>query len=637
MKRMMNFAMLLMAAVAMTVLTVSCGDDDCQEYKDKVDYLAERVNGIDERVKALEQKVEQMNKDLETLSVLAKTIESGFYITEVITTFDGYELKLSNGRKLVLTNGEDGAIAPAPDIRLVENDGVYYWWVNGRLLTGTDGKPVRASIVPKLRWNIETLEWEICIDGSTWTATGVRIIDEVTLWQVINKFVVQNSETLISDETLFTIVSNFIQQNYSSLFDINLMSTVINNYIEDNYSTIFSSTLLNKAINEYISINGSNSFNVDVMTTVILNFMEQNKNVFINSDVFLSIMQSYVDINQNAIFSPTLIQQVINNYIAQNPNFIDSETIRIYITNYINEHIDEVFTENSLNIIITGYINQHLTEIFTAIIINQVIAEYLKQNTTEFITLIMPYIKEYVEKNYTTIFTDNILQIVINNYIEEHNTQIFNETIVKNAIIEYVEEHYLEIFDITIIEQIIINYFENSTTIINISNNIIVDYDNDVVYIYINGGTRIPVPYYREKVQSIVWVPDWLGEQGMYTRINLGYTNSGEVDDIVYMVTPTSMARKIYLALTSGKMGIQFVGSNGGTENTTIRVSNVNFTNEGYLKVKPYLPDLTLYYENNYYNRAIALWIKDESPGGTDFVTTFTPIYVFKRDIKDWQ
>ena len=198
MKKIQNIMLTAIMALMAPVFTA------CTDYQDEIDAL-------DFRITVLENLVKQLNFDLESMQVIVYAMESGDYITNVTENSEGYILTFNNAGSVVIKNGvdgingKDGKDAQTPDISVVQGeDGLWYWTLNGELLTNEDGDPIRANgkdgqngqdgkdgldgkdgqdgkdgengkdaVSPQVRINGETGIWEISIDGGiNWISTG---------------------------------------------------------------------------------------------------------------------------------------------------------------------------------------------------------------------------------------------------------------------------------------------------------------------------------------------------------------------------------------------------------------------------------------------------------------------------------
>lgn len=156
--------------------------------------IKQQLEELDERVTALEEIAKKTNADIAALQNIVNALQNNLYVTDVITTSDGYTIQFSDGTNAVISNGQDGVNAPVISVRQ-DIDGYYYWTLDGEWLI-VDGNKVRATgkdgidgtngnngtdgidgvdgITPQVRINPDTKEWEISVDGgNTWEPTGV--------------------------------------------------------------------------------------------------------------------------------------------------------------------------------------------------------------------------------------------------------------------------------------------------------------------------------------------------------------------------------------------------------------------------------------------------------------------------------
>ena len=150
--------------------------------------IKDQLEDLDNRVTALEDAVKKTNKDISALQSIVNALQNNVYVTNVITTSEGYTIQFSDGTSAVISNGQDGVNAPVISVRQ-DTDGFYYWTLDGEWLI-VDGKKVRANgkdgvdgtngingkdaITPQVRINEDTKEWEISTDGGVnWIPTGV--------------------------------------------------------------------------------------------------------------------------------------------------------------------------------------------------------------------------------------------------------------------------------------------------------------------------------------------------------------------------------------------------------------------------------------------------------------------------------
>ena len=114
----------------------------CTDYQDEIDSL-------DRRVTTLEELMKRANSQIEAMAILVKAFEEGDYITGVRNTDEGYVVNFKKAGPVELIDGKDGKDgkdADMPDIDIAkDDDGNYYWIIDGKPLTDKDGKPVRVN------------------------------------------------------------------------------------------------------------------------------------------------------------------------------------------------------------------------------------------------------------------------------------------------------------------------------------------------------------------------------------------------------------------------------------------------------------------------------------------------------------
>ena len=138
----------------LSALTLACflfGGTSCSKFSDFEKQLGE----LESKVVAIEAQISALNANVSSLKYLTE----GAVITEVSETATGYELTLSDGRKLTVnhgvkgadgangTNGTNGTDGTTPTISINENG---YWVINGVVQTvnayGQDGVTPKFSV-----------------------------------------------------------------------------------------------------------------------------------------------------------------------------------------------------------------------------------------------------------------------------------------------------------------------------------------------------------------------------------------------------------------------------------------------------------------------------------------------------------
>lgn len=127
-------------------------------------------------IEGIKASIDKMNSEISALQILTSALENKVHVVNVVEVKNGYEIVLSNGKKLAIENGKDGVdgndgkdgISPTIGVDLFE--GVYYWRVNGEWLTDSEGNKMRVSV--------ETVIPEISVDSDNyWIVNGERISD----------------------------------------------------------------------------------------------------------------------------------------------------------------------------------------------------------------------------------------------------------------------------------------------------------------------------------------------------------------------------------------------------------------------------------------------------------------------------
>ena len=196
----------------------------CSKYDDSA--LNDRLAKLEQRVGAIEEKVKVANEDIKTLKSLVAAASQGKTITNVEKTAEGYNLTLSNEQVISIKMGRNGADGHSPKISVAQENGVYYWQLDGQWLLDAQNKKVRVSgetgpvgpqgpqglagqdgKTPKLRINAG--KWEVSYDEQKWEP--VKVVSEtntVTGWDVFKKIEETATEVIITLKSGSTIKLN---------------------------------------------------------------------------------------------------------------------------------------------------------------------------------------------------------------------------------------------------------------------------------------------------------------------------------------------------------------------------------------------------------------------------------------------
>lgn len=127
-------------AVATMVCLASCGYND--------DDVWNAINNQEERITALENWQKTINENIAALQAL---VNENDYITDVTPITEngettGYIISFFKQGSITIYNGTKGESGDTPSIGVTkQEDGKYYWTLNGELLKDADGNPICAS------------------------------------------------------------------------------------------------------------------------------------------------------------------------------------------------------------------------------------------------------------------------------------------------------------------------------------------------------------------------------------------------------------------------------------------------------------------------------------------------------------
>lgn len=196
----------------LAVASVCCA---CGDLKDRVDVLEQKVS-------ALESKV---NQNVNSINALVDAAKKAVTITKVETLTDGYKIYFSDGTISTISNGVngtdgkdgvDGKDAVAPVIGIKEEEGVYYWTIDGEFVLNNGQKvPVTGKDGLTPQFKIQDGKWYVSFDGNTWNAVPVTGTEKPELVM---------SET--DDEYVFTLGETTVRIAKEHAFMIKVTSDV---------------------------------------------------------------------------------------------------------------------------------------------------------------------------------------------------------------------------------------------------------------------------------------------------------------------------------------------------------------------------------------------------------------------------
>ena len=182
---------LFLSMLAVASVCCACGD------------LKDRVDVLEQKVSALESKV---NQNVNSINELVDAAKKAVTITKVETLTDGYKIYFSDGTISTISNGTDGKDgvdgkdAVAPVIGIKEEEGVYYWTIDGEFVLNNGQKvPVTGKDGLTPQFKIQDGKWYVSFDGNTWDAVPVTGTEkpELVMSETDGEYVFTLGETTI--------------------------------------------------------------------------------------------------------------------------------------------------------------------------------------------------------------------------------------------------------------------------------------------------------------------------------------------------------------------------------------------------------------------------------------------------------
>ena len=134
---------ILFVIAAAAMMLVGC----TKELTQKVDKIEKDLASLETRVAELEK---SLNSEVANLKTLIDAVEKKIVVASATQTSNGWELVLTDGKKVTLTNGKDGANGTngkdghTPVVGIKAENGVLYWTVDGEFIL-VDGAKVPAT------------------------------------------------------------------------------------------------------------------------------------------------------------------------------------------------------------------------------------------------------------------------------------------------------------------------------------------------------------------------------------------------------------------------------------------------------------------------------------------------------------
>ena len=174
---MKKYTLLLTVVLAAILCAPAC--QDISGLESDVNALKDKYNTLEQRVAALEK----ATSNIDALQAAVNTLQGSDFVTAVSEIKEGsvvvgYEINFNKAGVRKIYNGKDGQNAPV--VGVVEGeDHLYYWTLDGTVITGADGKPLKAGAVdgvtPELK--IENGDWYVRYGSGEWVKYGKAIGD----------------------------------------------------------------------------------------------------------------------------------------------------------------------------------------------------------------------------------------------------------------------------------------------------------------------------------------------------------------------------------------------------------------------------------------------------------------------------
>ena len=166
-------------AVMVAVLVSSCTYDDTG--------LWNALNSLEKRVATLEELCKETNTNLSALQKIVEAISQNEHIKNIAPIYKdgavvGYAITFTSGESVTIYNdNKQESVGAVPQIGVAkDNDGVYYWTLNGEWLLDANGNKIKAEgddgLTP--RFKIENEYWYVSYDnGINWDVLGKATTD----------------------------------------------------------------------------------------------------------------------------------------------------------------------------------------------------------------------------------------------------------------------------------------------------------------------------------------------------------------------------------------------------------------------------------------------------------------------------
>lgn len=153
----------------------------CRRYDDT--FIKGEITRLDKRITSLEERV---NTNIISVTTMVEALQDNDYVVSTEEYFEngvqvGYKIVFKKQKPIIIffgkdgTNGSNGTDGHTPQIGVrQDNDGLWYWTVDGQWLLNADKEKVRAS----------ARDGRDGTDGHTYSISAVRAEDNLLYWQI---------------------------------------------------------------------------------------------------------------------------------------------------------------------------------------------------------------------------------------------------------------------------------------------------------------------------------------------------------------------------------------------------------------------------------------------------------------------
>ena len=246
-----------MSMALVAALAISCYDD----------------TKVWEKLDSLEAKLTELTSQVNSVSSIVSALEQKVYVKAVTEVTGGYEIEFTDGKKVTVKDGKNGA--DAPEIGATKDvDGIYYWTLGGDWLLDAAGNKVPAGMgQPKLK--TENGQWYISADGKEWALIGPDVactIEKVVVGDDTVTFTVAGQELVVplfkSLDVTFNVAEEYIYDKEEMTVEYTVTGGTDKNRVTAMCATAAVSVKANDANTGVITVSGLQGKDYEVVVFV---------------------------------------------------------------------------------------------------------------------------------------------------------------------------------------------------------------------------------------------------------------------------------------------------------------------------------------------------------------------------------